>query len=546
MVQRSEYDVLLIGGGHNGLVAAFYLARAGLNVLVLERREALGGPCGAIEFFPGHRASLTNSPGSLEQSITADMGLQQHGLRFIDVNPTLFSPLENDRFFVGWRDPARIKEQLRSFAEADAEAFFKLLAYIDDFAAALGVSPFEPPPSIRELTARLTTPELEEAFGKIFLGSIKDLAEEWLESEQARALIAIRGVVSIQAGPSTPGTPVPMLIRPLSLAARKPTSASDPRLVALRGSTGFPKGGMGSIIDAMASALRSAGGHIRTRAEVRKILVENGRVAGVELAGGEAVRARIVISNVNPKTTLLDLAPAGSVPHAVDRRLRALKMHGSAFKIALSLDRPPRFRYARNDEEARVYSSCQFRIAPSINYMERAYDDAKYGRPSQRPLMWGLCPTLIDPELAPPGRHLLSVNVWHAPYRLEGGEWTAAVRDQFGDRCVAQLDEFMPGLKSSIVDRRYLSPLDLETEFGLLESNVIQGDNLAGRMFSLRPMAGMSNYRTPIGGLYLCGTGMWPAGFVSGIPGHNAAHEVLRDIALKSSGQPETKDMVAS
>ena len=540
-----RFDAILIGGGHNGLVAAFYLASAGLRTLVLERRHIAGGPCATVEFFPGHRSSITNSPGSLEQTIVADMGLEAHGLTLIPTDgPSLFTPFEDDSCFVAWRDQTRVAEQLRSYAPGDADGFFGVLRYIDDFAAALGVSPFAPPPSLREIAARLTTPELEEAFGKIFLGSIRDLAAEWLESEQARALIAIRGVVAIQAGPSMPGTPVPLLIRPLSLAARKPTSANDPRLQPLRGTTGFPKGGMGAIAAAMTRAVAAAGGVIRTHAEVRSILVENGRAIGVELVDGRTVRAPIVVSNVNPKTTLLQLAPKGSLPPAVEQRMQRLTMRGSAFKIALSLDRYPRFRHARSDDEARSFVGCQFRIAPSVDYMDRAFDDAKYGKPSTRPMMWGLCPTLIDPDIAPPGRHLLSVNVWHAPYHLAEGSWDEE-RDRFGERCIAVLEEFMPGLRDSIVERRFFSPVDLEREYGLVEANIIQGDILAGRMFSLRPLAGMSNYRTPIAGLYLCGTGTWPAGYVSGIPGHNAAQEVLKDAHRRGGPSDEAALTVA-
>lgn len=529
-----HWDAIVVGAGHNGLVAAFYLARAGLRTLVLERRDAAGGPAGTVEMLPGHRTSITNSPGSLEASIVADMGLAQHGLTFIRTEPTLFTPFEDGSSFVGWRDQARVAEQLRAYAPGDDTGFLALLKYVDDFAAAIGASPFAPPPSLRDLAARLTTPDLEEAFGKIFLGSIRDLASEYLASEQARALIAVRGIVSVQASPSMPGTVVPMLVRALSLAAKQATSPDDPRLVPLRGTTGFPKGGMGAIITAMLRAVAAAGGVVRTRAGIRRILVEDGRAIGVECADGAMLRAPIVVSNAHPRTTLLDLTPRGALPAAMEARLRAATGTGSAFKMVLSLDRPPRFRHARTDEEARLFASCQFRIAPSLDYMERAYDDCKYGRTSARPLMWGLCPTMIDPDLAPPGRHMLTVNIWHAPYRLAEGDWRDE-RERFGARCIEVLEGFMPGLTDSIRDRVFWSPVDLEREYGLLESNVIQGDPLARRMFSLRPVAGMSDYRTPIGGLYLCGTGTWPGGFVSGIPGHNAAHEVLKDVALSSA-----------
>lgn len=534
--RANDYDAIVVGGGHNGLVSAYYLARSGLRVLVLERRASLGGPCGTVEYFPGHRSSITNSIGSLEQTIVSDMGLERQGLTYIRTDPTLFTPFDTGRSFIGWRDQAKVRAQIASYAPGDEQKFFDLIAYVEAFAAALGVSPFKEPPPLREMIARIDTPELEEAFGKIFFGSIRELAEEWLESEEARALIAIRGVVAIQAGPSTPGTVLPMLIRPLSLAARKPTSPDDPRLIPLRGSTGFPKGGMGAIIEAMSRSLAEQGGVIRTHAEVTRILVDSEAVVGVELADGTAFRAPIVVSGVNPKTTMLDLVSAGAIPSDVSGRLRRLPMKGSAFKIALSLDRVPRFRNISTDEEARLVAGCQFRIAPSIEYMDKAFDQAKQGVPSQRPLIWGLCPSMIDPDMAPEGRHLMSLNVWHAPYSLKDGAWTPAARDAFGERCIKVLEEYMPGLTDCIVDRFFMSPLDLEREYGLLEGNVIQGDNLPGRMFSLRPVAGMSDYRTPVSGLYLCGTGCWPAGFVSGIPGHNAAHQVLRDLAAVKRG----------
>lgn len=523
------YDAILVGGGHNGLVAAFYLARAGLKTLVLERRGAVGGPCSPVEWFPGHKGTITNSPGSLEPSIVADMELERHGLKFLPVKgPTLFTPFEDGRYFVGVRDQDGVRDQLDSYAPGDGERFFSLFNHVDEFAAKLAVSPFAPPPSFREMAQRLETPELEAAFGTFFLGSIRALSEQWLQSEEARALVSIRGVVAVQAGPSMPGTCVPLLIRPLSLAARAASNANDPRLVPLRGTTGFPKGGMSAITEAMARAVRSVGGEIRTGVEVSGIAVEKGRAAGVELADGSFLRARRVVSNINPKTALLQLLPQGSLPAEVETGLARRPMKGSAFKVVLSLDRPPRFRHARNEEEARLFSTCQFRIAPSNDYMDRAYEDCKYGRPSAGPLMWGLCPTMMDPDLAPPGRHLLSVNIWHAPYTLKEGSWDTE-RDRFGEHCVDVLEEHMPGLRDSIVEQRFVSPLDLEREYGLVEANAIQGDVLAGQMFALRPMAGMSDYRTPVGGLYLCGTGTWPGGYVSGIPGHNAAHEILKD-----------------
>jgi phytoene dehydrogenase-like protein len=232
---------------------------------------------------------------------------------------------------------------------------------------------------------------------------------------------------------------------------------------------------------------------------------------------------------VDPRTTFLRLVEPGRLGDRFRERVGALTMRGTQFKVGLALDGLPRFAGARSDEEAQSYASCQFRIAPSMEYMERAWDDAKYGRWSGRPMMWGLTPSVMDPELAPPGRHLMSINIYHAPYTLRDGDW-ATERDRFGQRCIDVLAEYVPNLKDLIVDHRFWSPRDIERELGLPEANVTHGDIVPRRMFSLRPLAGWSDYRTPIRGLYLCGSGTWPMGYVSGIPGHNASQQALRDL----------------
>lgn len=530
----NDFDAIVVGGGHNGLVSSMYLARAGLRVLVIERRSELGGPCGPVDYFPGYRNSITNSPGSLDPSIVAELELAKHGLEFTNVDPTLVMPLADGSHFVAWQDQRRVVEQLERYSKHDAVEFFNILKFFDDFAKTIAVSPYEPPPSLAVIAARLKTPADEDAFAKIFFGSLKDLLDERLESDSVKALLAIRGVVSIQAGPSTPGTPLPLLMRPLSLLARGASSGNDPRLAPLRGTAGYPKGGMVSIIAAMERGLRAHGATVLTGIAVSRVLVENGAVVGVEVAGGRCFRAPIVASNLNPKTTLLELVGQGELPDSIERRVRAKVMRGAAFKVALALDRPPRYRFAANDNDGLRLSGCQFRIAPSVEYMDRAFDDARYGKPSSQPLIWGLCPTLITDGLAPPGHHLLSLNIWHAPYALREGSWDTE-RDRFGQRCVDLMEEYMPGLKDSIVNHRYWSPVDLEREYGLVEGNIIQGDGLPSQMFSLRPVAGVSGYRTPIDGLYLCGVGTWPGGYVSGIPGHNAGKQILRDLKVAAS-----------
>jgi phytoene dehydrogenase-like protein len=286
---------------------------------------------------------------------------------------------------------------------------------------------------------------------------------------------------------------------------------------------------MGSIPEAMARSLAASGVKIRCGAEVVAILADDHGVRGVALATGEEVYAKYVLSNLNPKTTLLNLLDADLLEDDVHHRVTSLPMRGSAFKIGLALDAMPRFAAAKDESEANHFAQCQFRIGPSMEYMDRAFTDANNGMPSAGPMFWGLTPSVTDPNLAPPGKHLMSINIFHAPYTLADGNWDEE-KDRFGKRCIDILTDYIPNLKNIIVDHRFWSPKDLEREYGLLEANITHGDMLPGRMFSLRPVPGIANYQTPVRGLYLCGSGVWPGGFVSGLPGHNASHKVLSDI----------------
>ena len=305
----------------------------------------------------------------------------------------------------------------------------------------------------------------------------------------------------------------------------------DPRLQPLRGSTGLPMGGMGSITLSMRRSLEARGVVVRTEAPVKTIKVERGKATGVILESGEEIDAPLVLSNVNPKTTLLDMVPPGSLDERTAVRLRQLKMNGNTFKIVLALDGVPRFKAAKTEDEVRKYAACQFRIAPSMDWMERAWDDAKRGHWSRTPMMWGLTPSVSDPAMAPPGHNVMSINIFHAPYRLaEGLDWSVE-RDRFGNHCIEVLSDYIPNIKDLIIDHRFFSPVDLERELGLVESHITHGDMTPKRMFSMRPVSGLSDYRTPIAGLYLCGVGTWPGGNVSGIPGHNASHKALNDLA---------------
>jgi phytoene dehydrogenase-like protein len=524
----AAYDAVVIGGGHNGLVAAHYLAAAGLSVAVLERRDQVGGICAPQEFFPGYRGAITNSPGSLEPRILADMELERFGLAFDRPDPAVLVPFDGERAFVGWRDRERSRASLAQFSEKDAVAYGELMSYYQAFADRLAVSLFEPPRSLAEVLIRLTTPRDEADFLAIMVGSIRDLLEERFESVEVPAILAMLSSASGNMGPSTPGSAIGLLMRPLSLASSAAVDENDPRRQPMRGSTGLPRGGMGAVPLAMAASLKAHGVDVITHADVTEVITADGRTRGVVLADGREVRASVVLSNLHPRTTMLDLVSPGEIPGDLRARLDGNRPAGAAFKVVLALDALPRFAAAPADQAA-AYAGCQFRIGPSMDYLDEGYEDFRRGRWSRRPQLWGLTPSVMDPTLAPEGHHLMSVNAWFAPYRLADGDW-ASERESFARQCIETLTEYIPNLPDIIVDSRAFSPVDLEREFGLLEGHQLHGDmNLAG-MFTHRPVPGLAEYRTPVAGLYLCGAGSWPGGFVTGLPGHNASQQVLRDL----------------
>lgn len=525
----SRYDAIVVGGGHNGLVAAHYLARGGLAVAVFERRRVVGGPAGPLEFFPGYRGAITNSPGSLEPQIVRDLELERHGLTMVKPNPSMIMPFPDGRAFVAWRERERAEEQFRKFSEKDAVGYYEAVEFFDRFARKLRISLFQPPPTFAELMSRMRTPEDDAEFAAVMLGSIRDFLDGRIESEAIKAVIGMLSLANGNTGPSTPGTPLAMLQRPLSLHSMSIEAEHDPRKQPLRGSTGLPLGGMGSVAEAMERSLRSSGIDVYKNAGVARIRVgSSGAVMGVVLDSGEEVNASLVLSNVNPKTTLLRMIEGNHLDDALRRRLEDLKMAGAAFKLVLALDTLPRFAAAPGDL-TEAFAGCQFRIGPSLDYLDRCWDEAKLGVPTRHPMFWGLVPTANDPSMAPAGRHLMSVNIWYAPYHLRAGTWDEE-KHRFGRYCIDILGEYIPNLKDAIVETQFWSPKDLEEEFGLLEGHQLHGDMTPEHMFANRPVPGLSDYRTPVRGLYLCGAGTWPGGFVTGIPGHNASQQALRDL----------------
>jgi phytoene dehydrogenase-like protein len=524
-----RYDAIVIGGGHNGLVAAFYLARAGLRVVVLERRHVVGGTCVTEEVFPGFWGHTGANLGAwLHPKIIVDMELQTFGLDdIVRTNPGVFTPFPDGRCFAGWREKSRTIDEIKKFSAADVEPYFALRDYFKRFAATLGLSFLQPPPTMGELMARIRTPEDEEAFNRIMFGTAKDFLDEHFASEEIKAILGIVATVNNFAGPSTPGSPYMWLHR--SLGSDFIDDGGDPRIRALRGVVFRPRWGMGGLTKAMEQSLRSRGAEVRTNAEVARILVRDGAATGVALANGEELSARVVLSNADLHTTFLRLLAPSDVDATFRRKIERLDTEGSCAKVLLALDGLPRWRFASSDEESDHFSQCHFRIAPSLAYMDRACADAKAGRSATEPILWGVIPSAVNPAMAPPGKHIVCLTTFHFPYRVACGDLDAE-RAAYTRRCIDVLAQYAPNVKDLVIDATCLAPKDLERYFGMTQGHITHGNMMPGRVFSSRPLPGWADYRTPVRNLYLCGSAAFPGGSVSGLPGHNAGHKVLADL----------------
>ncbi|MFW6693699.1 phytoene desaturase family protein [Streptomyces sp. MAR4 CNX-425] len=543
-------DAVVVGGGHNGLVTAAYLGRAGLRVAVVEARDRLGGPCGAYEFLPGRTLSFTNSPGSLNPAVVRELRLADHGLRFVRADPTVVHRFA-DRSFVGWRDQARVDAQLDALAPGEARRYRELIAGLDRLGAALGVSLDAPPPALDELRGRLSDPEDLKLYDAVFDGSLAGLLGERLRSEQVGGLLGMLALNAQLVPPSAPGTAIGLMMRPFARAtAAGPGGAGGPgdaERVALRGSTGLPVGSMSAIVDALEASCRAYGVALHTGTPVARILYDDdsaggagGGVRGVLTASGEEFAADRVVAAVNPVHLFRDLLDDGALGAGIRADVAARRMRGSAFKLVLEVDSLPPYAGLPPGTDPDAARACQFRFGDSLGHIGESVTAALAGRTSERPLMWGLVPTLTSPGLTPGDTHLVSVNAWHAPYAPEdGGGWDAGRVEAFGRRCVAVLEELMPGLADRITDHRFMGPVEIERELGLAESNITHGDMLPAGLFGARPHPAVAGYRTPLRGFYLSGAGTWPGGYVTGTPGRNAARAVLTDLrAAAGAGAP--------
>jgi len=521
------HDAIVVGAGHNGLVAACYLARAGLRVLVLERRHVVGGACVTEETFPGFKVSTAAYVNSLfRKEIARDLRLREYGFEVLPRNPSSFTPLPDGRSLTLGPDPEWTRREIAKFSARDAARYPEYEAMLERLAAFVEPTlDMTPPdlirPGLRGLRDLLG---LGRSFGRLgdsaseavelLTGPARAILDRWFESPELKATLATDAIIGAMASPSTPGTGYVLFHHVMG--------ETDGR----RGVWGYVRGGMGGLTQALARAARDLGVEIRCEAEVTRILVSGGRVTGVALAGGEEHRAPVVASNADAHVTFLRLLAPETLPPAFRAAVERISYESASLKINVALAELPDFTACPGREPGPQHRGT-IHICPDLDYIERAFDDAKYGRPSARPVLECTIPSVVDPTVAPPGRHLLSMFVQYAPYALRGARWEDT-REAFADRCFALLDEYAPNFSRSVLARQVLAPPDLERVFGLTGGNIFQGAMTPGQLFSLRPLPGWASYRTPVGGLYLCGAAAHPGGGVMGTPGHNAAREILR------------------
>jgi phytoene dehydrogenase-like protein len=524
-----SYDVIIVGGGHNGLVTAAYLARAGRRVLVLERRAIVGGCAVTEEVWPGFRVSTAAYLTSLlQERVIHDLELERFGYKVDAKDPSFFSPFPDGRYLFFWQDQRKTLEEIAKFSRRDAERYPAYEEHLEKLSQAVDqlllVTPPEFPPrglgdfaEYIKLAGRLRGLSRHDIVGlvKIFTQSAADLLDDWFESEEVKVTLATDGVIGANGGPRSAGTAYILLHHCMGGVAGR------------RGLWGFVRGGMGTVSEAIAASARSQGATIRTGVPVERILVKDGRAAGVVLKGGEEIRAKVIASGVDPKLTFLRLIDERELEPAFVESIRRFRCEGTSLKMNLALSGLPDFKALPGTPGPQ--HGATMHICPSIEYVERAWDDAKYGSPSRSPLLELTIPTMYDPSLAPEGKHIMGIFLQYAPYTLRESTWDQ-LREPFADRVIDLIEEYAPNIRSIVLDRQVLTPLDLERRFAITGGNIFHGEMSLDQMFFMRPVPGHARYRMPVKGLYLCASGAHPGGGVMGAPGHNAAKRILADL----------------
>jgi phytoene dehydrogenase-like protein len=544
-------DVIIVGAGHNALVTAFYLARGGLKPLLLERRPVAGGAAITDEFHPGFKCStLAHSAGPMLPDIVQEMKLERHGLRMISPEPRVFAPSPEGRSLLLYSNPTRSVQEIARLSSKDAQKYPEFAFTLERLAIFMGKLLEAAPPALDGLSAGdlirfLSTGRDFRSLGRPDMFRIlqwipmpvADLVGDWFESELLRATIAARGVFGTFLGPRSPGSSAVLLLR----------AASEPHPA---GAGSYPKGGMGSLTQAMASAALEAGAELRTEAEVDEIVIKDGLARGVVLSSGEEIAARVIVSGADPKRTFGRLVSPAHLDPSFLVKVRNYRCQGTAAKVNLALAGLPTFKAlaraagasgagaapagSKSAQDLSFPLAGRIHIGPAVDYLERAFDDAKYGRFSRQPYLDILIPSLLDSSLAPAGQHVMSIYAQFAPFKLSASEndsnadWNSQ-REGLGDTVIKTLSAYAPDRPGLILQRQVITPFDLEQIYGLTGGHIFHGELALDQLFSMRPLLGWSRYRTPVRGLYLCGSGTHPGTGLTGASGANAAREILKD-----------------
>lgn len=514
VVRRPErYDAVIVGAGHNGLVAACYLAQAGLNVCVLERYHEVGGATISEETIPGFKLSTGSYVLSLApRKILEELGVLAE-IELLDRNPRFFAPFPDGTSLTYWTDHERWLESIRKINPRDADAYSAYDEAVEIACRVMDKYILRRPPSWDEVASNFRSPEEQKIFQMFYLGAVADIAEYYFDSNQMQATVSSSGIIGTFRGPRDPGTGYVKLYHSMGMATGH------------RGRWAYVRGAMGSITQALKKVAERAGVTIRTDVEVAQITVRNGRATGVLLASGEEIASGIVLSNADPRRTYLDLIEQRDVPAEYRRSIERIKIESPVIKINMAVRELPKFLALPDDQQLQGSTGGLF-IAPSIDYIQRAYYDAKSGNPAEHPFMNIHMQSAVDRTVAPNNMHTISIFTQYFPYTLAEGTWDER-RDEIAQGVIREFAKFAPNIPGAIVGMQVLAPPDIEARFGMTGGHIFHGELVPEQAFDLRPVPGSSSYEGPIRGLFLCGSGAWPGGCVMGAPGHNAAQEVI-------------------